>query len=766
MPSGSIDGIISNLDTSAIIDAILQYEARNATLINERKTEVTNKITSWNSVSAYLLGFKSKASTLSKESAWNTKSVTNSDDTIFTATATSSAALGTYYINVNQLAQQHQLASQGFSATTTGIGTGTVQIQVGDNATETITIDSDNNTLAGLRDAINNTNAGVTASIINDGSSGNPYRLLLSADETGVTNTISVTTSLSGGTAPDFASSSFDTPETIIWDSNATSTVSLGSSASYTGSENKTYTFTIQGDGAQTVGSGDITINWTDGTDSGSITVSAADTEVSLTGDGSDGLTLSFGSGVLYGGDTFQVQTFSPELQEASDAIITFGSDSPVTINSSTNTITDVIEGVTLNLLKVSDSGANTLKVEIDKESIKNNIQGLIDTYNQLTDYIDELMDYNPETEEAGILIGDMSLINLQNHVRGLATNPISGLDSDLNELIDIGITVGTDGHLKLDSSTLYEKLDDDLQGVVDLFRMSAQSSNSKIEFISATDDTEMTSTGYAVNVTQIATKGSYQGTDISDPSVNNLVIDENNYKFKIRVNGVLSDDIELTQQTYTSGAQLAEEIEAQINADETLGDNDVTVSWVDGGDNGHFVVESTKYGSTSAIELLSSSQGSGVTTLGFANGTSTDGVDVEGTINGESATGSGQILTGDSDNTNTAGLSLKITLSESDLTDNAAEGTITLARGIASLLSYELDDYTDSYDGSIASRVSGLQKQIDLYNDQLEELNTRLTMRREQLYKQFYAMEQTISQLQNEQQYFSAQLAQMKSLF
>ena len=154
-----------------------------------------------------------------------------------------------------------------------------------------------------VKKAINDADAGVRATIFNDGSSANPYRLVLSANQTGAANSISITASLTGGNNLDFVTSSFDSPETIGMDAGSTSQVTLGAAASYTGSQNKIYTFSVAGSGSQTVGTDTITINWTDGTDSGSFDVTAVDTEVALTGTGSDGLTLSFAAGTLTAGE-------------------------------------------------------------------------------------------------------------------------------------------------------------------------------------------------------------------------------------------------------------------------------------------------------------------------------------------------------------------------------------------------------------------------------------------------------------------------------
>ncbi|MCP4634757.1 MAG: flagellar filament capping protein FliD, partial [candidate division Zixibacteria bacterium] len=340
--------------------------------------------------------------------------------------------------------------------------------------------------------------------------------------------------------------------------------------------------------------------------------------------------------------------------------------------------------------------------------------------------------------------------------------NPVAGLDSDLSRLLNIGVTTGVDGQLKFDRNVLFEKLDEDLEGVIDLFRTAGHSDTEGIEFLLATDDTVMTSQGYNVNITQVATKGNYQGIAITDPAVENLVVDSTNNKIKIRLNGILSETIELTQKTYTNGEELAAELQSQINDDENLGSTAVSVTWIDEGDSGYFEIESELYGSSSDVEALSAESDTAATLLGFVSGTKTDGLDVEGTINGETAHGIGQILKADDDNETTSGLSLKVTLDEDDLNSTQPEGSITLSRGVASLISYELNKYTDYIDGSIASRVNGLEKQMEIYNNQLENLEARLDKRRAQLYNQFYVMEQVISQLQNQQSYFASQIAQL----
>jgi flagellar hook-associated protein 2 len=140
------------------------------------------------------------------------------DTSVLNASVTTSAPAGTYAVNVTQLAQSQVLAAQGQTATNTAIGsggsttisfsfgsvsggtlsggkyTGATFTQNGNLAGGSITINSSNNTLAGIRDAINGANLGVSASIVNDGS-GSPYRLVLTSTAGGANSEMKISVS-------------------------------------------------------------------------------------------------------------------------------------------------------------------------------------------------------------------------------------------------------------------------------------------------------------------------------------------------------------------------------------------------------------------------------------------------------------------------------------------------------------------------------------------------------------------------------------------
>jgi flagellar hook-associated protein 2 len=123
-----------------------------------------------------------------------------SDATVLSAAASSTAVAGNYSISVTQLAKFHTLRSNtNYAATTDTFNTGNLAISIGGGAAVNVTIDGTNNTLAGIRQAINDANAGVNATIVNDGTTN---RLMLSSSTSGAVGAVSVvaTDSGSGGT--------------------------------------------------------------------------------------------------------------------------------------------------------------------------------------------------------------------------------------------------------------------------------------------------------------------------------------------------------------------------------------------------------------------------------------------------------------------------------------------------------------------------------------------------------------------------------------
>lgn len=200
MASISTLGVGSGLDLSNILDSL--EAAQKATLkpISTQQTSYTAKLSAYGTLKSALETFQTANSALNKADLFSATS-TSSSSTAFSATTTGSAVAGKYTISVTQLAQAQTLTtknSQPDSKTAIATGDSVLTIQQGgDKKPVKIDISAANSSLAGIRDAINNAKAGVSASIINVG--GGQYRLSVTSDDTGSDNAMSL--SVSGDSA-------------------------------------------------------------------------------------------------------------------------------------------------------------------------------------------------------------------------------------------------------------------------------------------------------------------------------------------------------------------------------------------------------------------------------------------------------------------------------------------------------------------------------------------------------------------------------------
>lgn len=766
----NFDGIASGLDTTKLVDAIITAERAGARLLEARQEQKTKELSTYSSIEALLLGLKTEASRLSRSQSFDISAFTVSDSTVLDASAPGLVASAVYDMEVRKLAQAHQVASQGFGSTSDLVGTGTFSVQVGGGSAVTVTLEEGANTLSDLRDKINAAGGSVQASIINDGSSSNAYRLVLSGKKTGLSQRIQVTNTLSGGQTPDFVTSRFDAPEKLFTDGTTTSQLSLGATASYSGQSNKVYTFTAAGQGAQVIGQGEITVNWSDGTNSGTILVNQADTEVVLAGTGAEGLRLSFSAGTLNGGDQFQVQAFSPQLQAAQDAEIAVGTQggggSPLILRSDTNTLTGSLPGITIKLKKTTAPGEKvTVTAGPATENLKGQVREFVGRYNEVMAAIDKQFTFNKDSGETGTLLGDSSLLFIQTRLRSRLSGTVEGLDGDLKLLSSLGIRPDGKGQLQIDESKLDKAIGEDWEQVRALFSRSGTSSNKFISFVSAESGTRHTTSGYDIDISQAATHGTVSGKTLLDPALTPLVLTAGNNALVVSSDGLTSDTLTLTAKSYASGTELAAELQLKVDTDAKLTGRGIKVEWVTETGGGHLRLTSGSYGESSTISVAAGSTGSAADMLGLSGAAAQKGTNVAGTINGEAAQGIGQLLTGKDGNATTAGLVLKIELT-SDQIKAGAEGRITYVRGLAAGLDSELESLTDSQQGFVKARRKGVESQIADIKQQIERFDARLIIRRNALLRKFTAMEEAIGQFQNQSAWLTNQVSALSTQF
>ena len=209
----SFSGLGSGIDTKSIIEQLMAIEQRPLQKIEQRKSNSEQALSIYSDLRSKLNEFKTLASNMNTIREFRKMSVESPDEDVFTVTAGNNAQAGGHTLKITQLAQAEMEVSQGYAEKTSVVGTGTFSLTVGSEDAVEITLDETNNTLEGMMQAINNSGAEVKATIINDGDASNPYRLVVTSNETGTANAISLDVSaLSGGSAPIFTDGSGGTP--------------------------------------------------------------------------------------------------------------------------------------------------------------------------------------------------------------------------------------------------------------------------------------------------------------------------------------------------------------------------------------------------------------------------------------------------------------------------------------------------------------------------------------------------------------------------
>ncbi len=763
----NITGLASGVDTDKIIQGLMSIQQKRIDQLKSTQSQASNRQAAVKTIEVKTLTLQASLAGLSRSigNALTTKTVSSSNEDVLTAAASTSAAAGSYTLKVNSLAQAAQLASQGFDSATSAIPQGTFQFRVGGGATSTVTIDGTNNTLQGLADAINRANGDVTAAVVNDGSDARtqPYRLLLTAKKAGASNTITVTNNLTtgGGASPEFSKA---TVGPGVAGASNTGTASFSASAAtggYTGAANDTYTFTVKSGG--TVGTDAVQVSFTnrDGTKTGTITLNSP-ADVGAPKDVADGLQVQFGAGTLNAGDTFTVDAFVPTVQQATGASVTLGSGpGALTVQSDTNTVDGLIGGVTLNLKGVTDQPV-TISVAGDTDAAKKAVSGFVDSYNDLMGYIDEQTSFDTKTNTAGLLLGDGSVAAVQDQIRRSVVDVVPGANPRMSTLSQAGITLDDNGHLVLDSDKFTQALTGGITGVtatdvLRLFALDGASDNPGVKYISGSDQTKAGAT-YQVDITRAASQATLTAAGALDAA--GVDLDDSSNTLQLRVDGTTSGTITLASRHYTQ-LELAQAIQAQINADAGLAGRQVAVSVADG----KLRIASQLFGSSSEVAVVG---GTAVAKLGLTGVAAARGENVAGSflVNGQAelATGSGQYLLGSSANANTADLQVRVLLAQDQLDATKPEANLTVTRGLASGLNKLLNGLLDPAGGRLHRIDDTYQKTIDDLTESINTQTQQMQAQQDALVARFTSMEETVNTLKNTGNYLAAQLSSLSS--
>ncbi len=252
-PLISFAGIATGIDTKSLIAALVGVRKKPINLLDARRTEFEQLRTRYKTLQSKLDTLQDAAKELQKSKDFLAFKAASSNESIATATATGAAAPGSYSLDVAQLATGETEVSTGFDDyDTTAVSSSTeetLQITI-DGTTTNVTIDADS-TLEEIKDAINDADLGVSATVINDGSPSSNYKLVVSSDTTGEDQAISFSDDQGGaGIAQALNFTEEQSAQNAVLEVNG---IDIERSTNVIGDVVEGVTFTLQSAGSSTV---------------------------------------------------------------------------------------------------------------------------------------------------------------------------------------------------------------------------------------------------------------------------------------------------------------------------------------------------------------------------------------------------------------------------------------------------------------------------------------------------------------------------------
>ncbi len=410
-----------------------QWQAQQAT-IKSQITALTTIQSSLSTLSGDLDSLNNLGGPLSA------RAVSSSSPAV-SATAAAGAAVGTHVVQVKSLATTASWYSPPVANSSGSLGALSMQIVGQDGSTHVFQTGTGVNTLAQLATAINGSSAGVTASVVQDASGS---RLALVGASSGGANDFSV---------------SFGKVSGASWLSSAavsaTSPLAAGS-------------FTV-GDGAQT---STVTVAAGDTLNDVANKINSAGSDITasvVTDSGGSHLSLSSATGtVAVAGDP----TFS--MQRASSGTNASLTVDGIPVSSASNQVSGVVSGLTFNLQGVTaDNAQATLSVSADASQMASAVTKFVTDYNAALSGVNAQFAFDPSSSSQGVLSGDSTVRSLQSALMSMVSYSSSagGASAGKATLAGLGVTMGDDGTLSVDSGALAAKVTADPTGVQSFFQ-------------------------------------------------------------------------------------------------------------------------------------------------------------------------------------------------------------------------------------------------------------------------------------------------------
>lgn len=768
----------SGVNSGNIVEQLSEIEkSSKQSAIDSKRETFETQVSDYGLLRSALATLQDAADIVGDPSSFNSKSATFTDSSaLIPSGLEDEAPVGDYTFSVEKIAQAQSLSSSAvFSDASDAVGQGTLTFNFGswDGTTEvftenadtagfSITID-DNNSLNGLRDAINAADKGVQASIINDGSG---EKLVISAPS-GVDHQLQITV---------------DDDDGLDLDDAGLSRFAFVAGA---GNVNQQMSQNQSGQDAEIIVNG---LTVTRSTNNIVDVIAGFEFDLAAAAPG-EVMTVSIFEDKIAAENVIRdfVDAYNAFL-EAVEPLVDFNEETDEFGSlrrdaTSTALMRNLRSAITSEVPEVASSftflGAIGVRTElsgsmsIDEESFNkvfdedySAIQNLFaPSTNSTSDKIivnsfgeqtvagtyDVVVTSEPEKGNlTGAAPAGSLLTDLDAPVAGFAT----GSASDADLITNLSAAGANDYDFTIDVDGVTSGIISLTPGVypdLDAVALEIQTQINADANLGANDVT-VAHDGSAFVVTSLSTGASSSVDSVTsvggradevglfDAVATSGSVDayEDAYDFTVTVNGTASGTVSITPGNYADEDALAAHLQSQINVDSILqaAGSSVSVTW----SGSEFVIESSSYGASSSVVV--SDVGANAAELGLSSGVRDDGQNVAGTVDGKTGFGVGNVLLPELDS-DPYGLTFIIL-------EGATDSAVTFSRGFGSSLSQLLENYLES-NGVLDTRIAGndgLNEKLDDLDTDQDELDRRMTAYTERLMAQFQAMERIVAGL------------------
>jgi flagellar hook-associated protein 2 len=424
-------------------------------------------------------------------------------------------------------------------------------------------------------------------------------------------------------------------------------------------------------------------------------------------------------------------------VSAGADAQIQVGGAGGYTLSSQSDTFAGLLPGLSVTVA-AQTSAPVTVTVAPDAKATATSVQTLVTAANAVLADIQQYAGYNESTKQGGPLMGSAVLENLQNEVLGVFASTAG--TSTLGNGKNVGLSLDN-GQISFDQSSFESAFSANPGQVAALFTQggtfapSSPSYGGAVAFSYASASTRPGS--YDVTISQSATQATDAGAALSGGAVTSP-----------ETLTIASGGLSVNYAT-TAGESLGA-VASGINAALAGAGISLSAQVVNGGQQ--LQLTSSDFGSGTGFSVTSSNTGAGSTGLAgaVANTAATfTGTDVAGTINGITATGTGQFLNAPPSDPTLGGLSVQVSVS--GITSSTDLGSFTYKPGIAQSLATLTNAMSDPTTGAITGAARGLTQQANALTSQITFEQSLANAEQKSLQQEFSQLEVTLGSIKNQ---------------